>query len=235
MRYEIELELKEKILPLDYRRNFISLFKKVLEDYNKDLKEAIYEKSDIKNFTYSIYLPIEKIEGGKIFLKSSRIKLFLSTEDIMLSLHFLNAFLESKSKKIILNSENSVEIIKVKKLHEKEIKENYRVFKTLSPIVVKEHTREKDFYHLLDEEGIKVLKKNIIFNLKDKFPIKYLEEIEIIPIETKKTVVSYYGIKMQVTLGTIGIKGNKDILTHFYKCGLGSKRSAGFSMLDLID
>ena len=235
MRYEIELELKEKILPLDYRRNFISFFKKILADYNQELKNLIYNKSDLKNFTYSLYLPIEKIEEEKIFLKFYRIKLFLSTEDIMLSLHFLNAFLEAKSKKIYLNSENLIEIIKIKKIQEKEIKDNYSTFKILSPIVIREHTREKDFYHLLDEKGIKVLKKNIIFNLKDNFPISYLEEIEIIPIETKKTVVSFYGLKMQVTLGVIGIRANKKILTHFYKCGLGSKRSAGFSMLDLID
>lgn len=235
MRYEIELELTEKILPLDYRRNFISLFKNVLENYNRDLKEALYTKSDPKNFTFSLFLPIEKIEKGKIFLKSHTIKLFLSIDGIMLSLHFLNAFLDSKSKKIFLNPENSVEIMNIKKLQEKEIKENYKIFKTLSPIVVREHTREKDIFHLLDKKGIQILKNNIIFNLKDRFPMKFLQEIEIIPMETKKTVVLYYDTKIQVTLGTIGIKADKEILTHFYKCGIGSKRSAGFSMLDLID
>lgn len=235
MRFEINAEINCEKIGLDYRRKILSLFKMVLEGYNHELKELIYNNNKMKNFTFAPKLSIEKIENNEIFFKNKNMKIILSVEDPLLALHFFNAFLDSKGKEIKFENEKSIVILSIKKILEKNIEREEEIFKLLSPLVIRERKeKNKDWYHLLDNDGIAILKKNIIYNLKEYFPLEKLKEIEIIPLEVKKTVVLFYGIKFPVTTGIIKINAHKEILNKIYKIGLGSKASAGFGMLELL-
>lgn len=232
MRFEIRCKLKEKVISTDYRRKILSFFKRSLEEYNVDIKRAIYDDPKRRNFTFSVYLPVEKIEKGRIYLKNKDIKIFLSIENMMEGLHFLNALLGSKEKKFPM-SENSFIVDEIRERQEKEITRDMAIFKTLSPIVIREG--KNSWYHDFDEKGLKILKKNTLYNLKETFSKASLEEFEIVPIKTKRTVVNFYKANFPVTLGIFYVKADKKILNFLYKSGFGSRSSAGFGMLEIIE
>ena len=235
MRFEIKCKLDKKIISIDYRRKILSFFKKSLENYNIEIKKAIYDEPQEKGFTFSVYLPVEKILGNKIYLKNNDIKIFLSVENLMEGLHFYNAIIGSKDDKFLMG-ENYFILKDIIKREEKIITNDYAYFKTLSPIVIREVNEKKsEWYHDFDKDGVAVLKQNIVYNLINKFSKEKLEELEIKPIDIKRTVVSFYGIKFPVTIGKILIKGDKEILNYLYKAGFGSKSSAGFGMLEVVE
>lgn len=238
MRYEINLELGNETIVQDYRRKCMSLLKTITEDYSPSFKDKNYAKNMIKDFTFSMYLPFEKIEGEFIKLKNRSIKMYLSIYKMEDSLYFMTAFLNGVGKTFRFGENNSVKVISIKPMNEKEIRGNSVIFKLMSGLVIREHKEEKnkDWYHLVtDEKGIDILKTNLKFSLKDKFKQSDLESIEIEPLNTKKTVVKFYDCKFPITLGNIKVTAKKEILEYFYKSGLGSRASSGFGMCEIID
>lgn len=232
MRYEIQFELEQEKIILDYRRKFLSWFKSILGSYNTEIKDKFYETNKSKGFTFSIYLPVEKIEKEYIYLKSNKIKMFLSIAEMEDSLHFMNAILGAMHKKYPFGDNNSLKAQNLRPVREKEINENSVIFKTLSPLVIRE--KENQWYHDFDEKGIEILKQNIIATLEEKFPKKYLEELNFIPFETKKIIVKFYSIRFPVTSGIFKVEGRKEILNYLYKTGVGSRSSAGFGMCEVL-
>ncbi|MDN5304615.1 MAG: CRISPR-associated endoribonuclease Cas6 [Fusobacteriaceae bacterium] len=233
MRYGVELELKNLIIETDYRRKFLSFFKKAFEEYSQEIKEKFYDTNKQKEFTFSVYLPVEKINKDEIRLKNNKIKLFISMYQMEDALHFMNTILGTINRQYPFGKENFIKPIKIYTIQEKEVRNESVIFNTLSPIVIRE--KENQWYHEFDEKGIEILKKNTIFNLKEKFPEKYLNEIQFIPLETKKIIVNFYNIKFPVTKGVIKVEGKKEILDYLYKTGIGSKSSAGFGMCEVIE
>jgi CRISPR-associated endoribonuclease Cas6 len=235
MRFEIRCKLEEKIISTDYRRKILSFFKRSLEEYNADVKKTIYDNPKRRNFTFSVYMPVEKIEKDQIYLKNNDIKIFLSVENIMEALHFLNALIGSKGKKFSMGK-SFFTVEKVAKREEKVIVRHEAVFKTLSPIAIREVREGKNsWYHDFDEKGMEVLKKNTLYNLKDRFSKSSLEIFEIVPIKTKRTVVNFYKSNFPVTLGSFYVKADKKVLNYLYKSGFGSRSSAGFGMLEIVE
>ena len=160
-----------------------------------------------------------------------------SIEDVLGAMHFYNAFLGMKNKKVPFDNNNKCKLTLFRKLVEKEIKSDVAIFKTLSPILIREHMREgdKNWYYLLNEKkGLEILKKNLLYILSSRFKKEDIEKIEIIPIEIKKTVVSFYDMQFPASRGIFAIKANKEILNYFYKVGFGSRISAGFGLLELV-
>lgn len=236
MRLKIECSLENKIIMLDYNRKILSFFKKSLELYSKEIKENYYGKPCEKDMSFSCFFPLQKIENDKIYLKENNFKIFITFNSIVDGIHFYNSFILAKNKKTkFISGGNSFFIKNITKINEKPILKDIAIFKTLSPIVIREKREcEKDWYHFLDEKGIEILKKNICYSLKEKFSLEKLEKLEIIPIDMKKTVVNFYDIKFTATKGTFAIKGDKKILEYFYKSGFGSRKSSGFGMQELI-
>ncbi|MCS5420966.1 MULTISPECIES: CRISPR-associated endoribonuclease Cas6 [Psychrilyobacter] len=235
MRFEIRCKLEKKVISTDYRRKILSFFKRSLEEYNREIKKAIYDDPERRNFTFSVYLPVEKIEKDRVYLKNDGIKVFLSVENMMEALHFLNALIGSKGKKFSMG-ENSFVVRSIHKREEIEIVRDEVIFKALSPIVIREVREGKNsWYHDFDKKGMEILKKNTLYNLKDKFYKSSLEEFEVVPIKTRRTVVSFYKSNFPVTLGTFYVKADKKILNYLYKSGFGSRSSAGFGMLEVIE
>ena len=50
----------------------------------------------------------------------------------------------------------------------------------------------------------------------------------------KKIIVPVYGIKIPVTIGSFIVSGDKRILNHILKIGLGSKRNSGFGLVEQV-
>lgn len=236
MRLKIECNLEKNIITTSYNRKILSFFKKSLELYDKDIEKIYYDEPHEKDMSFSCFFPIERIEKDKIYLKENKFKIFLTFNSIIDGIHYYNSFINAKSKHIEFKlDENIFNIVNIAKINEKTINENVAIFQTLSPIMIREKIdRKKEWFHILDEKGIEVLKKNLCYSLRNRFPLEKLNELEIIPINIKKTIVSFYDIKFPTTKGIFAIKGDKEILNYFYKSGLSSKKSCGFGMLELI-
>ena len=238
MRYEISLELENERIVQDYRRKCMSLLKAITEDYNPNFKEKQYGENKIKDFTFAMNLPFEKVEGSFIKLKNKSIKMYLSIYKMEDSLYFMTAFLNGVGKTFNFGENNTIKVLSIRPVNEKEIRGESVIFNLMSGLVIREHIKEKnkDWYHLVtDEKGIDILKINLKFSLKDKFKQSDLEAIEIEALNTKKTVVKFYDYKFPITLGNIKVTAKKEILEYFYKSGLGSRASSGFGMCEIID
>lgn len=236
MRLELNFTLNKKELPIDYRRIIVSFFKNTLENYDKDLFKMIYDVGQEKKVTFAPFFNPESFGENIIELKNYNIKIIFSTEDELLGLHFFNAFLLNLEKEYKFGM-NAITLTRVIKLKEKEIGNEEVIFKILSPLLIREQINEKkSWYHLLDEKGIEILKKNLVFSLKNLYPEKYVNELKIVPIEIKKTVTKFYGIQIQGTLGTVKISGKKEILNTIYKSGvLSSRKSMGFGLVEILE
>ncbi|WP_410208485.1 CRISPR-associated endoribonuclease Cas6 [Fusobacterium sp.] len=238
MRLSIECVLDKKEITISYNRKILSFFKKSLENYNKDIKESFYGEDKEKDMSFSCFFLIEKIEKNILKLKLEKFKIFLTFNSLVEGIHYYNAFIKAQkeSMKFFVEDGNSFTVENIVKLNEKNIEKNVAIFKTMSPVVIREkRDNMSDWYHFLDKKGVEVLKKNLSFNLRDRFSEAMLNEIEIIPIDIKKTVVKFYEIQFTATRGIFGIRGNKELLNYFYKSGIASRKSSGFGMLELIN
>ncbi|MGL5191170.1 MAG: CRISPR-associated endoribonuclease Cas6 [Cetobacterium sp.] len=236
MRLELNFIVEKNEIPIEFRKTIVSFFKSVIENYDKDLFKSLYDIGKEKRVTFAPFFTPLQFNKNSILLKSNNIKVIFSTEDELLGLHYFNAFLQNLENSYTFKN-NKLTLIRAIKIKEKKIENDKAIFKILSPLIIREQLNEdKSWYHLLDEKGIEVLKRNLLTTLKGEFPEKYLVELEIFPLETKKVVTTFYGIKMQGTLGIIEIRGRKEILNSLYKSGaLSSRKSMGFGMLDIIE
>lgn len=236
MRFELIFGLEKEIIPIDYRSGILSYFKSTFEKSDETLYSSIYEKGVEKNITFSVFFKVKEFKKDCIILKDKDIKIVYSVEDTLLAIKIFNAFLDNLHQSYPFYKENKIKLMKIVKKDEEKIEGDEVIFKLLSPMIIREKLDEKkSWYYELDKKGIEVWKKNIKHSLSKKFPERYLEELEIEGISTKKTVIKFYKINMVGTLGVIKVKGKKEILNFLYKSGVStSRKSFGFGMVDII-
>lgn len=242
MRLSLYCNLKENEIPIDYRRKIVSLFKSCLSNYNEKIYNQYYHLKDPiqKDFTFSTYFQNPVMKKETIEIPNKNIIINFSTSDNVLGINFYNAFIKNLYKEISFSSLNSIKITKIELKKEKKIAENRVVFRTQSPLIVREHNTKtgKDWYYSCeDKEFEELLKRNIYNQLKNKFSKDIeedLENLEIKKIAMKKIIVNSYGIKIASSIGTFEIEGEQYILNEIYQSGAGSKKSLGFSMLDIV-
>jgi CRISPR-associated endoribonuclease Cas6 len=242
LRFAVVFKTDNRELPIDYRRKFISFLKKSFEEYDKKVYEKFYKDRDNieKEYTFSVYLGKCKVTKEKIVLENDEIILNFSTYDTETGLHFYNAMLGSKDKKFDMGKNNFITPQRINLLKEKILKEDRVLFKTFSPIVIREHMREGNrdkFYTFKDDGGIEVIKKNMKYSLEKIFGESVLEDIDnlkINDVNTKTVSIRNYDINIPCTLGMFEMEGERYLLDYFYKAGFSSKKSAGFGMLEIV-
>lgn len=240
MRFDVNITLSDKEIPKDKNRMFLSFIKHNLSKNNKRCFEKLYGKgiTDRKSFALASYLPGAIFNENTITIPNKKIKLTISVVDMELGVEIFNSMMGSvnntyKYKDCELTTKS------VKLLREKRIENSTEIFKTLSPIVIRNHVREdnKDwFYDLNDSKGQELFVRNLKFQLEEEMPESkyFLDELEVEVLKNKKTVSKNYGINVQCNLCVIKINGKSEILEHIYKSGVGSFKSQGFGLLDII-
>src|SRR3712207_7728236 len=81
-------------------------------------------------------------------------------------------------------------------------------------------------------QKLKVVLVNQILNAG--FTKKEADDIKVNPIQCKKVVVKHYKRYIDTTTGLFEIQADNKILQHFYDVGIGSRKSIGFGMIDLV-
>lgn len=241
MRFKIEVIIDNDRINKDKNKLIMSLLKRSLETSSKELYQKLYDdkKTLTKDFAFSMYMPNCKFERETIFIPDKKIDVYLTVYDSELGLNFYNGILANIGKG---NKADGV-IFKVKNINlikEKLIVENEVWFKTMSPIVIREHNHDNDktWYYSFDEEkGKELFLKNLKVELINKFGKEKTKDIEAIKIEliTNKTVkIKHYGIEILSNICRFKMYSKPYLSEYILKAGIGSRHSQGFGMLSIL-
>lgn len=241
MRFNVELLLDNEVIPKDKNRIIISLLKHNFKSYDKNYYSELYEETpnNMKSFTFALYMGNCKFLREEILIPEKKIILNFSTNDIRDGIMFYNAFLTNKGLEYPIK-DNVMKINKINLSKEKTITSDEVIYKTLSPISVREHhgDNKKTWYHSLDnKKGQEVFMDNLKYQLIDEFGedrLLDIEEVKFEVLKNKEVKVKHYSIEVLGNICYLKIMGKPYILDYFYKAGIGSQRNAGFGMLDLI-
>lgn len=256
MRIKLHFELENNIIPKDYRILILSFIKNNLEkNFNESYKEIYGEKPTVKFFTFSVYLPKPKIEKEKIELDRNYFNVLFSIYDNKQFIEFYNSFNSMINKKID-NKENEkysyplknnkMELKNITMVNEKNIMSNRVRIKFLSPLVLRNHKEKiinkkrkgKDIYFDFNDsdfnEQINYSVSRLIKDLKLK---EVNSNIKLKPYNNlaRKTVVSFKNILINSSIGEYILEGDSELLNILYKTGIGSRRSEGFGMFEVIE
>ena len=243
MRIRIEFETECERLPIDYRRKFLSYLKGAFKEYNQELFTALYgEGHSPKSFCFSVYfVPEVTITKDGINLHSKRFLVWLTSNDVLMGVHLVNAFMTRCNKWFpMADCNNRLKALSITRVKEYLITTNVIHFKILSPIVIRDSNKKegKDWYLTFEDAGFEeVWKRNLKTELQNIFGRDVSGDItalHINPIHLKKTVVKSYGIYIPCTIGSLVLEGEKYLLEYLYKAGMGSKKALGFGCLDLF-
>lgn len=228
--------LENEKISIQYRKSIMSFIKKSLQEYDEEYFKKFYNERDniIKPYTFAVFFKDSKFNGDNIIVDSKIMELNISTEDYNTGIVLYNSFNHQRNKKFNLNN-NSMTLKNIILLPEKEIDTEEITIKFLSPLVVRSRLNNKDYYYSYqNKEFLDTLKLNIKIQLQtSSLPESVLEQFNIEPVNAKKTVVKFYEKQIESSIGTFKLTGNKDLLNYLYKCGIGSKHSAGFGMFEV--
>lgn len=257
MRIKLHFELENNIIPKDYRILILSFIKSSLEKNFKESYKEIYESKPImKFFTFSVYLPKPKIEKDKIeLLGGNYFNAVFSIYDNKRFIEFYNSFnsminkeMEERNKENEKYSyplkDNKMELKNITMLNEKIISSNRAIIKFLSPLVLRKHEeieinekrKGKDIYFDFNDN---VFNEQINYSvsrlIKDLKLNGVSSNIKLEPCKSaRKTVVDFKKVSIHSSIGEFIISGESELLNILYKTGIGSRRSEGFGMFEVI-
>lgn len=238
MRLKLCLELENEKMPIQYRRSILSFIKKLLSEYSEEYYKKLYDENKpiIKPYTFSVFFERPKIESEEIVLANKSFEINMAIQDYEIAVALYNSFNHQKNKNFAI-SNNSWKLTNIVMLPEKDITSESINIKFQSPLVARNRQNQKDYYYSYTnpEKFLETLKINIREELQiTDIPSELSETFEITPIEPKKVIIKFYEKQIETSTGKFNIKGDKRLLEYLYKAGLGSKRSAGFGMFQII-
>ena len=242
MRLKLEMKLTNLFLVRDNHSSFISFLKKALTQCNDGKQfEKFYKDTNVKDFTFTLSLGKCKYTKEKIILENEKIYIIVSIKDKGMDKFIIyNALLNQRNKKFPLPEGNSMTLVNITQIKSEEIKSSKIIAKTTigSGLCVREHNPEtnKDKYYVFNEEGFeqqlyKILEQH---GINAGFSKTICSNIKFIPINCKKVVSMHYGQYIDITIGTFQLEGDSRLLQYFYECGLGSRTSSGYGMIDIL-
>ena len=256
MRFKVFLKICGESMSIDYRRKILHLLKTGMSKYSKETFEDYFSKAKLKQYTWTIFFKDVKFTKEKIYFNKKETEAivdfsFSSYED---GINLYNSLVNIKNLGVNFSENAKAKITSIKLIPDKLITSQEVVFKTLSPIICREHnpeTFENKYFSFEDNEFEEILKRNLFFKLKDVVENSELEndinEISFQKTNLKKLVIKHYdksspqnsevfkGQFIDATVGTFKMKAKSYILKYVYDAGLGSITGNGFGMLEIIN
>jgi len=240
MRLKMVFKLKKEELDIEYRRAFLSLLKHCFQLASLEVYEKFYGNgTPMKPFTFGVYLPQPKFNGDTIQLSSNEITLNFSTYYTELGMCFYNSMVKRTRlyKEYPLQNGNSLRLHRVTLQKEKMIHSNEVLFKTLTPFLIRRHNSDKNKDSYLtnnDEDFIQETNKIVGVMLKELMGKQ--EPVNFIPIKiANKILIKHFGFIVDGNIGTFKLTANPEVLDFIYRVGIGSRRSEGFGLLEVLD
>ena len=240
MRISAVFLMEQNCIDKDKNRIFISILRNILESYDLNIYKKFFDSGAVrKSYCFALYMKDAEFTRDKIIIPSKKIIFKLSTADLEDAIHIYNAFVQDIRKTFRIK-ENELKLNKISIEREKNIYDENVVFTTLSPVLIRKHEgdNKKTWYHTLnDEEGRKLFLDNLKVQLVEEFGqdrIYDIEEVKVDVLTNKDVKVKNYAIEVLGNLCKLEIHAKSYILEYIYKAGIGSQKSTGFGMLDLL-
>lgn len=233
----LKINLSNTKISKNYRPLILSYLKNAFQINDTQLYKKYYDNTySLKDFCFSINLGNPKFDKDFIILDSNEIVIKLSIIDIFCGIDIYNALLKMKDKEYTTLGNNSLTLTDIKLENHKNIIKNEVIIKMLSPIIVRTHIDGKEKYlSYKDDDFIQCLNNSIEYTLKEFTNIDLSNrDFKIICIFPKKTVVDAFGSKFTANLGVYKIVADLDVINAIYQLGIGSRRSEGFGMFEII-
>ena len=242
-RLKIDFEIRESSFYKNYRSYILSFIKHVLQMGNSDFFSELYlsGKPLQKDFTFSVYVPFAKdafkIPHNKVPLTKNEISICFSIFDYKTFVHFYNMFVNYRGKED--TSKYPLVVKNISSVTQKSIAKDQISIKFLSPLVLRRHDKNtnKDYYiDCFHSDFNDQLNVNVNAMLK-KFELIFNDtQIKLEPIDQKsnRTVVKFLDATIGCSYGRFVLSGDAKILSLLYKTGIGSRRSEGFGMFEVL-
>ena len=229
-------------IPSEYRRTNLSYIKSALTKYhNGEFFKEFYDSNRPKSFSFAFGLPKGcAFSGDKIILPetNSHLRLTVSTADLREAAILCNALMATKGKSYPVKG-NSLTVRQIIMLPEHQLNKDSHLLMIhmLSPLCIREHRNGRDRYiSVQDSDFSQQFNRVIAYQLKDcsDFTEQEKKSVQIVPYNMKKTVIRHYGQKIACSLGTAILTAEPNVLMYLYQSGIGSRRSSGFGLFDII-
>ena len=240
----LKCDFKVDRLPISHNMMFVSLIKEALKKSDPEYYEKLYKfngKSNkkSKNFCFSVKMRGFDIDGDIVIVKDG-ISLLISSPDTEFILYVYNGLLkisEFKYKDFCVKKE------RISMLKEKSLDSSEAIFKTLSPICIKNN---KNYFLKIDDDSYENELNYIAGKVLENYRGRGLEERLVFQNVKMKNVVVRQDIKafeersgknylcVNSYEGIFKLCGNVEDLRDLLSLGLGFKRNQGFGMLELV-
>ncbi len=241
MRATLELGYNGKLsLPIQYNYQVQGfLYANITEQLGEFLHDEgfVHGKRSFKMFTFSRLRGEYERKGDRIEFRSP-IRLTISSPYERFMEEFANTLLKREELEL---GGGKIYVASIRIHPEPEIGAEITV-KTLSPVVVYStvHTsdgKKKTYYYSPYEKEFEDL---VDKNLRKKYEAFYAKEagarrlkLEVVGRPGEK-IVKYRGTVIKGWMGRFILKGDKKLLKLGYDCGIGSKNSQGFGMVEVV-
>lgn len=228
------------LLSTSYNRALQGMIYNLLDYEHRDFlhnKGYLSNNRRFKLFTFSKLL-------GKYTLKGSYI-IFNEHVSLLISSpikEFIENICNNLLRKEIQIEINRVYIESIEFLREPPITNNTIIY-TLSPIVVystlftKDKRKKTYYYSPYEEEFSGLITKNLIKKLSILTNINMTKGDQLLriePLRVREHILSFKGTIIRGWSGRFKIYGSEELILTGYRCGLGSKNSAGFGMVEVL-
>lgn len=234
---KLHFNLKNNTFPINYNSAIVSFIKQCVDDYCHALYEGLYGENVLKSYTFNVFLPGAKFKTDKIELSKKNINIFFSSYYMNELTLFYTIFMKAINKKIYIK-DNVIFLDNVQKIVKQNIKNDYCLIKFVSPLMVREHDKEKnqDKYLIYSDYNFEKKIKDSVYCAIEKMELQIpSKNFSILPIEPKKIVVRHFDIMANANIGLYLLKGDKKCLNFVYAKGLGSHTSSGHGMFNVIN
>lgn len=239
MKFVSEFALEKEELPIDYRRCILSYLKHCLTQANGGKYfDDYYVPGKEKPFCFSVVFSTPKFSKDMVQVMSKKMKLVISSADVKTAFILFSAIAAQKGKTYSLPLGNSMRMVSIRQVKEQEVHSSRILVKMMEPLCIRNHNKEtnKDWYYsckdqeAFERESTRVIKTQLML-------AGYSEEqsnVKLVPIDPKMVIIKHYSINIECTIGTFIMEGNPEVLNYLLKNGIGSRKSSGFGVAQLM-
>ncbi len=240
----LKCDFKVDKLPLSHNMMFVSLIKEALRKSDQAYYDKLYNfngkaNKKSKNFCFSVRMNDYEIDGDIAKVKNG-VSLLVSSPDAEFILYLYNGILKSNEFKY---KDFCIKRERISMVKEKNPDSGEAIFKTLSPICIKNN---QNYFLKIEDDGYEKELNYIADRVLENYRGRGLEEKLVFQNVKMKKVVVRQDIRafeeksgrdylfVNSYEGIFKLSGNAVDLRDLCSLGIGFKRNQGFGMLELV-
>lgn len=245
MKIKVNLTTESPVnLNKDYRRNFISLIKRVFS--KTEVENKLLNKKEYKPYVFSVWLGKDFEIDDKKIQTSNLLSFIFSSGDPVIITNFYNGILTLKGQNVSISKDVNLTITDINLLPYRRINSNKVLFKTIGVSVLNNpETPKNDFkkWYIIPTDDIERFNQCLVQRTNSRYQfitnkagVHKIKMVLPYDIENpiKETIVKHYEGNVRGFRGTFWLEGNPEILQFIYDYGLGIRTGQGFGMLEIV-